>query len=125
MPRAIINPNRPNEYTEVLCLDEPGAGGMCHRYGIYEKEVDPEKGGQKELALVPFQDGPIKEVGVNGPHHEDYLIILIDRLEHAQKGPYACEENYQALIHLKTALLWLNYRTNSRTQRGVEGTSAK
>lgn len=121
MTRKVINTNRLNEVTEVVCHDEPGQGGMCHKYSVVQKEVDPDKGGQKECAYVNFQNGPIKESGVNGCHHEDLLMIVLDRLRGAQKGDFACRENALAITHLETALLWLNYRTNTRVHEKVEG----
>ena len=123
--RIVLNTNRPNEYTEVICLDEPGAGGMCHKYSVVNKDIDPEKGGRQELAYVNFQKGPVKENGVNGCHHEDLIMVVIDRLRGAQQGDYACRENALAITKLEEALLWLNYRTNARVHRGVEGTSQK
>ena len=125
MLKRIVNTNRPNEYTEVVCLDEPGAGGMCHNYSIVNKEVDPEKGGQHEFANINFQKGPIKENGVNGPHHEDLILVVLDRLRGAQKGDFSCRENALAITKLEEALLWLNYRTNTRVHEGVEGKSVQ
>ena len=123
--RVIENTNRPNQHTEVICLDEPGAGGMCHRYNIADKEVDPNTGGQLEHADISFQNGPIKENGVNGCQNEDLIMVVIDRLRGAQQGDFACRENALAITKLEEALLWLNYRTNSRVHRGVEGTSSQ
>ena len=88
--RVIENTNRPNQYTEAICLDEPGAGGMCHCYNIASKEVDPNTGGQLEHADIRFQNGPIKENGVNGCQNEDLIIVVIDRLRGAQQGDFAC-----------------------------------
>lgn len=42
-----------------------------------------------------------------------------------QAGPYASEDNAQALHHLEQALFWLQKRTRDRLARGVEGTSVK
>jgi hypothetical protein len=47
-----------------------------------------------------------------------------DRLECFQAGPYACEENGQALWGVTWAMNKLKARTESRVARGVEGTSA-
>ena len=127
MSRKVVNTNKPNEVTEVHCYDEAGAGGMCHEYSVWTKseKVDEENAKIQEVAKISFQNGPIKENGVNGCHHEDLLLIVLDRLRGAQQGDFACRENAIAITKLEEALLWLNYRTNSRVHRNVEGTSQK
>lgn len=74
------------------------------------------------MHIVPFQNGPINEVGVNGHTQEVYLAILIHRLECFQAGPFKGEFNENALRHLKEAKMWLLERTRERMNRGVEGT---
>ena len=76
-------------------------------------------------ANVHFQNGPIKENGVNGCHNEDLIAIVIDRLRGFQCGDFACEENANALASLEEALMLLNIRTLGRINRGVEGTNVK
>jgi len=111
------------KYTEVECLDEPGDGGACH---IYQVVTVPEDDQDHTICLeVRFQNGPIKEKGVNGCHHEDLIAIVIDRLQHFQAGEYSCRENALAITKLEEALLWLNKRTQDRINRGVEGTHTK
>ena len=113
MPERIIEIGT-KKYSQVVCLDEPGAGGACHQYAV-----------TGEFAHVQFQNGPVKEAGVNGCHQEDLLVIVIDRLAHFQAGEYACLANAQALAHCLFALEALRERTTAREQRGVEGTSVK
>ena len=74
---------------------------------------------------LSFQNGPIKEAGVNGITHEVLLAVLIDRMRSFQDGDYACRENAIALTKLEEALMWLNKRTQGREARGVEGTHEK
>lgn len=74
---------------------------------------------------IHFQEGPIKEVGINGVCNEDLIAMVICRLEHFQKSEYACRENALAITKLEEALLWLRKRTMGRENRGVEGTSEK
>ncbi len=74
------------------------------------------------LVKVDFQEGPIKECGVNGCRNEDLINMVIARLEGFQKSEFACRENQIALTKLEEALLWLHHRTNKRVNRGVEGT---
>lgn len=74
------------------------------------------------LCEIHFQEGPIKECGVNGVCNEDLINMVIDRLEHFQKSEFSCRENALAITALEEALLWLRKRTMGREQRGVEGT---
>jgi hypothetical protein len=74
---------------------------------------------------VTFQNGPIKEAGVNGTTQEVLLAILIDRLEGFQSGEFKNRDNAVALTHIETAKLWLHKRTMDRAARGVEGTLQK
>ena len=73
--------------------------------------------------MVLFQNGPVKEAGINGCHQEDLLAIVIDRLKCFQGGDFACEENEQALNYIRGAMRVLNERTKARQERGVEGTN--
>ena len=110
-----INPC--NNTLKVEVLDEPGAGNACHAYQIVNDS--------EAFAYINFQNGPIKEVGVNGITHEALLAILIDRLRGFQSGDYLCRENALALTKLEEALMWLNKRTLDRIKRNVEGTHIK
>ncbi len=112
-------------YTEVVAIDERGQGNANHVYEI--SSVDPVKSGNENGFMtagmrIVFQNGPIKEVGVNGVMNEDLIAIVIDRLEGFESGDYACSENATALKSLENALFELNYRTKQREARGVEGT---
>ena len=103
-----------SEYTEVLCLDEPGEGGACHKYEICRAgaDADSRRAPDNVFGGIEFQQGPVGEHGVNGCHQEDLLAIVIDRLQHFQRGPYSCRENALALTKLEEALHWLNHRTD-------------
>lgn len=122
--------NPANERLTVAALDEPGQGGANHLYEIrgFSTASNPScpfvarYGQPADHATVLFQNGPIKEVGVNGVTHEVLLAILIDRLEGHQRSQYACRENAIALTKLQEALHWLHHRTRNRESRGVEGT---
>lgn len=85
--------------------------------------VEPEPG-DDVLCDIHFQEGPIKECGVNGVCNEDLIDMVIDRLEHFQNSEFRCRENALAITALEEALLWLRKRTMGREQRGVEGTHA-
>lgn len=90
--------------------------------------TEPEKEGKykgcnRVVGLVHFQEGPIKENGVNGIANEDAIGMVLKRLECFQESEYKCRENAVAITKLEEALMWLRRRTNKRVQRNVEGTS--
>ena len=108
-----------HRFTEICVIDAPGAGNACHEYMVV-----PVQGYAPEpFAMVHFQNGPVKEVGVNGCHQEDLLLIVADRLKSFQAGSFACEDNAEALGHIRAALLCLGRRTKARQERRVEGRS--
>ncbi len=109
------------KYTEVRVMDEPGQGNANHIYNIVKAGSDDVI----PMCIVGFQDGPIKEAGVNGVMNEDLIAIVIDRMRGFQSGDYACRDNALALTKLEEALMWLRNRTNEREARGVEGTHIK
>jgi hypothetical protein len=115
--------NPANDVLRVLVLDEPGSGGANHHYEIQI----PTKAPNSTATTVPvhFQNGPIREAGVNGVTHETLLAILIDRMEGFQAGPYASADNQEALDAMRTAQTALQRRTKERMARGVEGTHEK
>jgi hypothetical protein len=118
---------------KIEVTDAPGAGGANHRYEISGFDTSTNfsddslgralSGAQKSTVL--FQNGPIKESGVNGITGEALLAIQIDRLRSFQAGPFSCRENAIALTHCEEALMWLQRRTVARIRRGVEGTNQK
>lgn len=116
----IVEGDSVNHQLRVRVHDEPGSGGANHVYSI----TGPIGVGGFPETGISFQDGPIKEAGVNGLTHEALLAILIDRMEGFQAGPYASEDNAQALHCMKLALGYLQNRTRARIARGVEGTHA-
>ncbi len=113
-----------NNFTQVVVWDGPGQGGACHEYYISraDAKLTTPVG---EFGHVLFQNGPVKEFGINGCHQEDLLAIVIDRLQSFQSGEFACRENALALTKIQEALHWLNHRTTERVKRGVEGTNTK
>lgn len=123
----VVDGDSANHQLTITVEDEPGAGGANHRYVIrgFDATSNPSyREGvldHPEEALVLFQQGSIKEVGVNGGTQEALIAICIDRLEGFQRGPFACDDNQEALTHLNEALAWLQKRTRERIGRGVEG----
>ena len=73
---------------------------------------------------LKFQNGPIKEVGVNGVTEASLLKVLIDRFEYFQtmkNGEFGTKENECVLDNLYCCLCKINQRSLDRSKRGVEG----
>ena len=106
---------RNNGQTEVVCVDQPGPGGVCHEYLISQAE------GPLSFFLVMFQKGPITcDEDVNGCQIEDLIAICIDRLEGFRNGPFSCDENEEAIFCLESTLVWLEDRTADHETRGLK-----
>ena len=99
-------------------LTDPQAGGMAHEYSLV---ADIGDGNAIGFPIVAFQHGPVKEVGVNGAQHADLYRVLLDRLECAQAGPFACAENARQIDHLHAALALDEARTARRIAAQTEG----
>ena len=102
-----------NDNIVIYVVDEPGSGGASHCYDV----VLPDGNSTR----IEFQNGPIKEAGINGLTQEVLLAIVIDRLASFQRGPFACEANQTALGFAEETLAVLHDRTRERMGRGVEG----
>ena len=85
-----------------------------HHYSVYHQRLD------QKLLEIDFQEGPVGEVGVNGVTSEALLAIIIDRTEKLNQQ-FPCQENVQALSHLRDTLANFNSRTWNREVRNVEG----
>lgn len=129
----IVPGDSANHQLKIFVTDEPGAGGANHRYevaGMDTTDNPSRSAGERyvnatSMYTILFQNGPIKENGVNGITGEALIAIEIDRLRSFQKGPYACRENALALTAFEEGLMWLQKRTRDRMARGVEGTHEK
>lgn len=108
-----------NKYTEVWYDDSKTTNNAPNNFIV--------SGADESMLLgdIHFQEGPIKEAGVNGVMNEDLIAMVICRLDHFQQSEFACYENDLAITKLEEALLWLRKRTMGREARGVEGTHTK
>lgn len=104
------------KYTKVL-VEEEYQFNAPHRFSVVRAE-DGEV-----LCGIHFQEGPVRECGVNGVANEDLINMVLCRLQSFQWSEYKCRENAVAITKLEEALLWLRMRTMVRENRGVEGTS--
>jgi len=88
----------------------------------YEIEVGP-----LPRFRVKFQNGPVKETGVNGIQCDEIIRVLIDRLIYLNdiylNGKYRNRYNSIAISKLEEALWALEERTKKREARKIEGTS--
>ena len=111
-----------SKYTKVYHEDSDKMKHNAPHHFVVMRASDAIDGDCAALNEIHFQEGPIKECGVNGVCNEDLLAMVISRLEHFQKSEFACRENALAITKLEEALLWLRKRTMGRENRGVEGT---
>ena len=72
---------------------------------------------------IKYQEGPIKENGVNGCQVDDVIAFAKATLKKLNKPPYECDENWNAIAMLSKAQEHLGKRTKDREDRDVEGTS--
>ncbi len=105
-----------------------GAGGLddqltitCH--GSRDYQIQLKLAAHPDHAVwIKFQNGLVKEHGINGITNESLIAVVMDRLEQFQQGEFACMENNSAVSNLAGAMYWLQCRTRDRVNRGVEGT---
>jgi hypothetical protein len=121
MPREITT-HHTNQVNQALRLTVVEDDETNEPYSYLLRWLD--KDGADDEVELPFHHTPIGEVGsAKGLTNEVLLAILRDRLEHFQRGQFACEENASALEHVLLAADYLENRTKRRTEQGVEGTS--
>ena len=75
--------------------------------------------GPKQVTFK-LQDGPIKEVGVNGVQIDD-VIEWVKTVIEGFNARFPCRENSMIVTKLDEALLWSLKRKLDREKRGVEG----
>ena len=106
-----------NSPASVAAIDmpDPQAGNACHHYGI-------QFGGPSDVCHIQFQHGPRGLASsVPGVFDDDLLAIVENRLEGFQSGPFACQENADALTAVRAARDALSLRVARRIAKGVLG----
>ena len=73
-----------------------------------------------KTTYLEFQNGAVKEAGVNGLTNEALLAALIHRTN-VLNNRFPCRENALAITNMEQALMWLEKRTNDRKAHQVEG----
>lgn len=100
------------------------SGAMDYKW--FEKDIRPNhyvyvRHDVNSLSFT-LQNGPIKEVGVNGCQVDTIIEAAKVMLEGLNKQ-FPCRENACAITKLDEALHWLEARKKNREKRGVEGFS--
>lgn len=72
---------------------------------------------------IPWQRGPVAEVGANGVQADQVLTEVIRYLQAVNVAPFNNRYTSLAVTDLESAQNWLARRTAERMERGVEGTS--
>lgn len=101
------------------------AGGYSHRivgWNGVDADGNPAGGQVSGMGIsIAWQAGPVAAYGVNGADVTDVLEGCKQRLDFYQDSNFACDENEQAIYHLRSALNALRERTERRLMQGVEG----
>ena len=99
-----------NEAITVHAMDWEDDIGACNEYQI-TAHIPLKPGNMTgevgKVALIQFQKGSIKEVGLNGFSNGAFLAVVIDRLRGVQSGPFKDRKIDIALTHLEEALMWI------------------
>lgn len=111
-----LRPQYPERFTET--------GAMDHKW--FEETIRPHhfiyvRHDKNSLAFT-LQNGPIKEVGVNGCQVED-IVAVAKKIVEELNAKFPCRENSMMITKLDEALMWSRERTRNRELRGVEGRS--
>ncbi len=69
---------------------------------------------------IQFQNGPVKEHGINGVQLPEVLRICLARYKMLNES-FGCRENSLVITKLQEAIMWDEERTARRTLAGVEG----
>lgn len=98
------------------------SGAMDYKW--FESEIRPNyhifiRHDVGSLAFT-VQDGPIKEVGVNGIQHTEIITLAKNMIEFFN-AKFPCRENAMTITKLDEALMWQDKRKQDREKRGVEG----
>ena len=123
MKKLTMRVQKQDNLNEVFFEDVEGPGGGRHNYQVARKIADDE---YEVLCDIQFQNGArAVEGSIAGVVEGDLLEIVRHRLQCFQNGPFATEDNANALRHIEEALLWMNKRQADRKERGVLGTNNK
>ncbi len=116
---------------EKIMNQKPKKGGQMLQEFTATNHNDekgkPAGGGVLGVGLkIEWQNGPLgrgeERIEPNGAFVETVIAAAKQRIQYYQDAGFACDENADAIFHLKEALSRLDCRTKSRESAGVEGT---
>jgi len=98
----------------------------CKIENVVDENKNPTGGSVKGIGLnIEWQNGTLgigeERKEPNGAFVETVISAALLRLEFFNESKFRCLENSLAITSLQEALFWLEYRTQSRERRGVEG----
>ena len=96
------------------------AGMDWEEYDEIRKEYPIGITHDENMISFRLQNGPIKEVGVNGCQVDTVIEAAKMIIEGLNKN-FPCRENAMVITKLDEALLWSMKRKLDREKRGVEG----
>lgn len=106
----------PERFTETGAMDAKW----------FESDIRPNKfiyvRNDKNSLSFTIQNGPVREVGVNGCQIDTVIEAGLTMLKGLHEK-FPCYENEMAIAKLSEALYFLAERKRNREARGVEGTS--
>lgn len=106
----------PDRFTETGAMDHVWFETTIRPYNFIYLRKD------KNSISFTVQNGPIKEVGINGCQ-VDAIVETAKLIIEGLNKKFPCRENAMAITKLDEALMWLRERTRKRIDRNVEGTS--
>lgn len=118
---------------EIIIMDElrekypekfNESGSMDYKW--FEKDIRPNNFVyvRNDVNSISFtiQDGPVKEIGINGCQVDTIIEAAKLIIEGLNKN-FPCRENSMIITKLDEALLWSQKRKSDREKRNVEGFS--
>lgn len=107
-----------NQLGSTKVLFFPKDAGTCMVVG--DPPIVVNEG--KNSLYFRIQNGPIKEVGVNGCQIDD-VLEAVGHILYGFNQALPCKLTKEALDHVYQALRCLDERKTDREERGVEGTN--
>jgi hypothetical protein len=111
-----------NEAKELPDFKTPEGMFDWNKYDAFRKDYPIGIMHSENMISFKIQNGPIKEVGVNGCQ-VDTLIETAMRILEGLQAKFPCVENDMAIGCLEGALRAMEKRRVNREKRGVEGMS--
>jgi len=105
-------------------LKQDGSGVDWEKYDALKNVIPIAIDDDLNTISFKIQNGPIKEVGVNGCQ-VDTLIHAAKEIIGSLNAKFPCKENETCIYHLGKALQALEDRKKDRESRKVEGLNKK